>query len=216
MILLNKNRKAIAKNNPLSTELVNSDIALTVDIGGVNLNDPKEFLNARLVDGDGNPIAFSGSGSASETDAVDIIEILPSTPIRDTNAKTVPLPDLKKYKRYVIQVSNYCNQDVKVVPWNTAPAVLEDNTVGIFSTTATADDSYSWQAPKKDPNSSGIFFLNILEPKSNGAGTKKVKAYERLFDSVYSVSGTSMVLAYKAVTAPTDGSLTIRFIGFKR
>lgn len=196
--------------DPLVIALAEALKLVGVDIQGISLINPDEFLNVKIVGGS------TGGGTVTETDPVDIIDLLPSTALRDNSAKTVALPDLKKYKRYVIQVSNYCDQDVKVVPWNTCPAVLEDNSVGIFSTTAVTDDSYSWVVPKKDANTSGLFYLNILEPKSNGAGTKKVKAYERLFDSVYSISGPTMMLAYKAVAAPTGGNLTIRFIGFKR
>jgi hypothetical protein len=196
--------------DPLVIALAEALKLVGVDIQGISLINPDEFLNVKIVGGS------TGGGTVTETDPVDIIDLLPSTALRDNASKTVALPDLKRYKRYVIQVSNYCDQDIKVVPWNTCPAVLEDNSVGIFSTTAVTDDSYSWVVPKKDANTSGLFYLNILEPKSNGAGTKKVKAYERLFDSVYSISGTTMMLAYKAVAAPTGGNLTIRFIGFKR
>lgn len=196
--------------DPLVIALAEALKLVGVDIQGISLINPDEFLNVKIVGGS------TGGGTVTETDPVDIIDLLPSTALRDNSSKTVALPDLKKYKRYVIQVSNYCDQDIQVVPWNTAPAVLEDNTVGFFSTTATSDDSYSWVVPKKNANTSGLFYLNILEPKSNGAGTKKVKAYERLFDSMYSISGTTMMLAYKAVAAPTGGNLTIRFIGFKR
>lgn len=209
--------RPVDENTPFPMTLKDLAVMLAVDIQGININNPKESLPVRWVDADGNYISFNGgSGTVTETDPVDIIDLLPSTALRDNAAKTVALPDLKKYKRYVIQVLNGCDQDVKVVPWNTAPAVFEDNTTGYFSTTATTDDTYSWVIPKKDANTSGLFYLNILEPKSNGAGTKKVKDYARLFESVYSISGVTMMLAYKAVTAPTAGSLTIRFIGFKR
>lgn len=204
--------------HPLVVAIAELLKVVAVDIQGINLINSGESLPVHWVDAQGNPVnpSTGGGGTVTETDPVDIIDLLPSTALRDNAAKTVALPDLRKYKRYVIQVSNYCDQDIKVVPWNTAPAVLEDNTVGFFSTTAISDDSYSWVVPKKDANTSGLFYLNILEPKSNGAGTKKVKAYERLFDSVYSISGPTMMLAYKAVAAPTGGNLTIRFIGFKR
>lgn len=107
------------------------------------------------------------------------------------------------------------DQDVKVVPWNTAPALLEDDTIGFFATASTEDLAYSWTIPKKDTSNSGIFFLNEMIPKSNGVGTKKVKSPDKLFETKYNVDG-SFLLAYRAPIAPTASSLTIRFIGFKR
>lgn len=210
MILFNKNRKAVADNNPFPTKLVTSDSAIPVDIQGVNLINSGEALNVNIVGGS------AGGGTVTETDPVDIIDFVASTQLRDATAKTLNLPDLKKYKRYVIQVLNGLDQDIKVAPWNTAPVILEDGSVGYLATAATADNSYSWTVPKKDANSSGLYFLNMIEPKSNGAGTLKVKEPARLFETMYSVTGTTMMFAYKAVAAPTSGSLTIRFIGFKR
>lgn len=203
--------------DPLVIALAEALKLVGVDIQGVKMINSNESLPVRWVDEQGNPVnPGTGGGGTSESDPVDIIDLLSGTAVRDATAKTISLPDLKKYKRYVIQVLNGTDQDVKVVPWNTAPVVFEDGTTGYFATSASTDEVYSWTVPKKDANSSGLYFLNMMEPKSNGAGTKKVKEPARLFETMYSVSGVTMMLAYKAVTAPTAGSLTIRFIGFKR
>lgn len=210
MIVRTKNGKSVADNNPFPTKLTTSDTVIPVDIQAIGLINSGESLPVTVVGGS------VGGGTVTETDAVDIIDFVPSTQLRDSTAKTLNLPDLKKYKRYVIQVLNGLDQDIKVAPWNTAPVILEDGSVGYLATAATTDNSYSWTVPKKDANSSGLYFLNMIEPKSNGAGTLKVKEPARLFETMYSVTGTTMMFAYKAVAAPTSGSLTIRFIGFKR
>lgn len=202
------------QNDPLVIAIAEALKLVAVDIQGIKLINSNESMPVRWVDEQGNSVTIGGGGT--ETDAVDIIDLLPSNALRNNNANDISLPDLKKYKRYVIQVFNATDQDIKIAPWKSAPVVLEDESIGFFATVSTEDKAYSWTIPKKDVNNNGLFFLNTLAPKSNGAGTQKVKNPDKLFETMYSVAGVTMVLSYKAVAAPTNGSLTIRFIGFKR
>jgi hypothetical protein len=189
--------------------LAGSSVVVPVDIQGADFINSGEMLPVKQAGG------TTGTGTNTETDPIEIITLLTSEQVRDGNAKTVALPSLLKYKRYVIQVFNGLDQDLRVVPWNTAPAVFEDDTIGIFSTTVATDDAYSWVVPKKAAANSGVFFLNEMAPKSNAAGTKKVKSPDHLFETRFNIDG-AFSLAYKASAAPTTGSITIRFIGVKR
>lgn len=187
--------------------LAGSSVVVPVDIQGADFINSGEMLPVKQAGGT--------TGTSTETDPIEIITLLTGEQVRDVNAKTIALPSLLKYKRYVIQVFNGLDQDLRVVPWNTAPAIFEDDTVGIFSTTATTDDAYSWIIPKKIAANSGVFFLNEMAPKSNASGTKKVKSPDHLFETRFNIDG-AFSLAYKASTSPTTGSITVRFIGVRR
>ncbi|MNO91466.1 hypothetical protein D3C76_830100 [compost metagenome] len=190
-----------------------NQIAQPVDLQFISLGNDTASIPVRLVDAAGNPITIGGG--SSELPAVEMTTLVNSDQLRVNTAKTIALPSLLAYKSYVISVYNGTDQDIKVVPWNSAPVALEDGTIGYFATAATADNSYSWTIPKLTTGITSAFMLNTMEPKSNGAGTAKVKDPAKLFESMYNIDGAYM-LAYRAPTAPTTGSVTIRVFGKRR
>jgi hypothetical protein len=182
-----------------------------VDIQGISMSDSSESLPVRLVDINGNPVDPGGSGASAA--AIEITTIVNGDQLRTITEKTIALPSLLKYTRYQIQVFNGSDADIKIAPWNTNVAVLDDGSYGGFGT-GTTEDTFAWVVPKKNAINNGVFYLNDMDPKQNGAtSTKKVKDAAKLFENRFNTDG-AYTLAYKAVTAPTTNGVTIKVIGW--
>ncbi|WP_339273651.1 hypothetical protein MKY59_21090 [Paenibacillus sp. FSL W8-0426] len=199
----------------LSTKLTASDIAIPVDIQGVNLANPGEKLNVSLVDQDGKPVTIGGSSDNGT--AMEFINTVNKVALRDALVKTVDMPDLSKYVRYDLYVLSTLDKPVRIAPWQGTSIVLEDGTIGVWELASDATNklNYAYAIPAKAANGNNVFWLSELMPKSVDGGTILPQKPSGKFNRVNAAGAGGMKITYQTVGgAPTAGDLTIRVIGY--